>query len=125
MDKLVYKHTEECMCDGLRSLSRSLTTGSFLTGYVCLTSSTIRPYSMFNHHLNLCQGWQYRQCSAVHVVVTHAPMFPQAPQYQAWCTGEPFNTNSSNYNNIDNAPFWSNPKCIQLYKAHVKTVLTR
>jgi hypothetical protein len=52
-------------------------------------------------------------------------MFMQAPQYQAWCTGEPFNTNSSSYNNIDNTPFFSNPKCIQLYKAHVKTVLTR
>ena len=52
-------------------------------------------------------------------------MGSQAPQYQAWCTGEPFNTNSSSYNNIDNTAFWANPKCIQLYKAHVKTVLTR
>jgi hypothetical protein len=49
----------------------------------------------------------------------------QAPQYQAWCTGQGFNTNSSNYDNIDNTPFWTNQKCIQLYKDHVKAVLTR
>lgn len=49
----------------------------------------------------------------------------QAPQYQAWCTNTAATNDSSSYEDVDNTPFWTNPKCQQLYKDHVKVVLTR